>query len=131
MTITAFSKNYKKRIDQHIKFYLLTILIPMSIPLASIIAAFIIGDMKQIMEINELMGNLFNLELNYEKIVWATIFLAMLANTIKLKNHIKYRKISTLQAIQILADLIEKSELNNESIRILSRRKYPKHLQNI
>ncbi|MDO6575257.1 hypothetical protein, partial [Staphylococcus pasteuri_A] len=75
------------------------------------------SDMTYVSEISTLMERLFNSELNSEKWIWAIVIMAVLINTIKLKRQIRYRKICTLQAIQIACDLIEKDGLDNEAIR--------------
>ncbi len=128
MIITAFSKNYKQTIDFHIKFYIISIFIPMTIPLMAVIIALTIGDMNYVNEISAFMENLFSPELNHEKWYWALIASAIIINTAKLRSQIKNRKIGTIQAIQIMCDLIENGGVNNEAIRMLSYRKYPRNL---
>lgn len=128
MIITAFSKNYKKSIDFHIKFYIISIFIPSTIPLMAILIAFSIGDMNYVNEISAFMDNLFSYEMNNEKWVWALMASAIIINTVKLRSQIKNRKINTLQTIQITCDLIENGGVDNEAIRMLSYRKYPKNL---
>lgn len=128
MIITAFSRNYKKSIDFHIKFYIISIFIPSTIPLMAVIIAFSIGNINYVNEISAFMGNLFSLEINNEKWIWVIIASALIINTLKLRSQIKNRKINTLQTIQIMCDLIENGGVSNEAIRMLSYRKYPKNI---